>query len=73
MKEYKLNFIPFDHKDIDKWRQSLSSGISYLDKDTNLIIKGGIDDVHKKWNMRREYSSKIDTADFYSLPKIRVG
>ena len=45
MKEYKLNFIPFDHKDIDKWRQSLSSGISYLDKDTNLIIKGGIDDV----------------------------
>ena len=35
----------FDHKDIDKWRQSLSSGISYLDKDTNLIIKGGIDDV----------------------------
>ena len=29
--------------------------------------------VHKKWNMRREYSSKIDTADFYSLPKIRVG
>jgi len=45
MKEYQLNYIPFDHPDIDKWRQSLSSGISYLDKDTNLIIKGGIDDV----------------------------
>jgi hypothetical protein len=45
MKEYKLNFIPFDHPDIDKWRQSLSSGISYLDKETNLFIKGGIDDV----------------------------
>lgn len=45
MKEYNLNFIPFDHPDIDKWRESLSSGISYLDKDTNLIIKGGIDDV----------------------------
>ena len=28
--------------------------------------------IQKKWNMRREYSSKIDTADFYSLPKIRV-
>ncbi|MDA9752092.1 Y-family DNA polymerase [Candidatus Pelagibacter sp.] len=28
--------------------------------------------VHKKWNMRRQYSSKIDTADFYSLPKIRI-
>ena len=45
MKEYNLNFIPYDHPDIDKWRQSLSSGISYLDKETNLIIKGGIDDV----------------------------
>ncbi len=28
--------------------------------------------VYKKWNMRREHSSKIDTADFYSLPKIKA-
>ena len=28
--------------------------------------------VHKKWNMRRQYSSKIDTADFYSLPRIKA-
>ena len=28
--------------------------------------------VQKRWNMKREYSSKIDTADFYSLPTIRV-
>jgi DNA polymerase V len=28
--------------------------------------------VQKKWNMKREYSSKIDTADFYLLPKIRT-
>ena len=28
--------------------------------------------VHKKWNMKREDSSKIDTAGFYSLPKIRA-
>jgi DNA polymerase V len=28
--------------------------------------------VHKKWNMRRQYSSKIDTADFYCLPIIRT-
>ena len=27
--------------------------------------------VYKKWNMRKEYSSKIDTADFYSIPKIK--
>ena len=28
--------------------------------------------INKKWSMRRQYSSKIDTADFYSLPKIVV-
>ena len=28
--------------------------------------------VHKKWNMKRQHSSKIDTADFYSLPTIKV-
>ena len=27
--------------------------------------------VYKKWNMKREYSSKIDTADFYLMPKIK--
>ncbi len=28
--------------------------------------------VQKRWNMRRQYSSKIDTADFYCLPTIRA-
>ena len=28
--------------------------------------------VQKRWNMRRQYSSKIDTADFYCLPTIRT-
>jgi len=28
--------------------------------------------VQKKWNMRRQYSSKIDTADFYCLPTIKT-
>jgi len=28
--------------------------------------------VKKRWNMKREYSSRIDTADFYSLPTIRA-
>ncbi len=28
--------------------------------------------VHKKWKMKREYSSKIDTADFHYLPTIKT-
>ena len=45
MKKYKLNFVPFQHKDIDVWREARSAGISYLDQDTNLIIHGGVDDI----------------------------
>ena len=28
--------------------------------------------VNKRWNMRRDHSSKIDTADFHSLPIIKA-
>ena len=28
--------------------------------------------VRKSWSMKRDYNSKIDTADFYSLPTIRA-
>tara|TARA_Y100000590_G_scaffold378430_1_gene445361 strand:+ start:208 stop:1008 length:801 start_codon:yes stop_codon:yes gene_type:complete len=44
-KKYNLNFIPYAHEDMDKWRNSLSGGISYQDENTNLILHGGIDDV----------------------------
>ena len=44
-KKYNLNFIPYQHKDIDLWRESLKGGISYHDKDTNLILHGGVDDI----------------------------
>ena len=44
-KEYNLNFIPYEHEDLDKWRNSLVGGISYHDQDTNLIIQGGVDDI----------------------------
>jgi DNA polymerase V len=28
--------------------------------------------VYKKWNSKRQHYSKIDTADFYCLPKIKI-
>ena len=43
--EYKLNFIPFEHEDLDTWRNSLKGGIGYEDEETNLFIHGGIDDL----------------------------
>ena len=45
MLQHKLNLVPFQHHDIDKWRNAKVGGISYLDVDTNLIIHGGIDDI----------------------------
>lgn len=42
-----INFdgIPFQHEQLDKWRNSLSGGVEYLDEENNLILSGGIDDV----------------------------
>ena len=28
--------------------------------------------IQKRWNIRRQHYSKIDTADFYCLPTIRA-
>jgi len=45
MIKHNLDFVPFQHKDLDVWRNSLKGGISYFDEKTNLIIHGGIDDI----------------------------
>ena len=45
MKEYNLNFLPFEHEDMDKWREPRTGGISFIDQDTNLEIYGGVDDI----------------------------
>lgn len=44
MKTYKIDAIPFGHKDIEKWRDPFK-GISYLHPDTNFFVFGAIDDV----------------------------
>ena len=45
MVKHNLNFVPYMHKDLNVWRNSLKGGISYLDEKTNLIIHGVIDDI----------------------------
>lgn len=44
MKQYKVNAIPFQHPDIDDWRENFK-GVQYLHEPTNLIITGAVDDV----------------------------
>ena len=66
-KEYNLNFIPFKHEDIDKWRNSLSGGISYIDEETNLIIQGGVDDIWYNLDTKElvvaDYKAQSTTAE----------
>jgi len=44
MKKYKIDAIPFNHPDLDIWRNNFK-GKEYLHQETNLIISGAIDDV----------------------------
>ncbi len=45
MKEYDIDAVPYAHKELDAWRDSLRRGIQYLHEPTNLLIRGGVDDV----------------------------
>ena len=44
-KENNLNAIPYQHPELDNWRESLRNGIKRIHEPTNLILRGGIDDV----------------------------
>lgn len=45
MKAYGIEALPYKDERMDEWRDSLRRGISYLDKEKNLLITGGVDDV----------------------------
>ena len=44
MIENGIDAIPFEHPDLDKWRENFV-GIGYLDKPTNLFVFGAVDDL----------------------------
>lgn len=44
MKKYKVEAIPFAHKDMDKWRETFV-GIQYLHEPTNFLLFGAVDDI----------------------------
>ncbi len=45
MKEYDIDAVPYAHAELDAWRDSLRRGIQFLHEPTNLLIRGGVDDV----------------------------
>ncbi len=45
MKQYGIDAVPFAHEKMNEWRDALRRGITFLHKETNLLITGGVDDV----------------------------
>jgi len=44
---YGIDAIPFAHEKLEEWRDSLRRGISFFHEPTNMILRGGIDDIWK--------------------------
>ena len=44
MEKYKINAVPFQHKNMDTWRENFE-GIEYHDDETGMTISGAIDDI----------------------------
>lgn len=63
MKVYGIDAVPFDHAELEAWRDALKRGVSTHHKATNLIIRGGIDDVWK------DADGKLIVVDYKATSK----
>lgn len=45
MDTYGIDAVPLDDPRMDEWRDALRRGISFHHKESNLILRGGVDDV----------------------------
>jgi CRISPR/Cas system-associated exonuclease Cas4 (RecB family) len=47
MEEYKIEAVPFAHKELDTWRDAFV-GITHKHESTGLMVSGGVDDIWVK-------------------------
>ncbi|PIQ68813.1 MAG: hypothetical protein COV91_01925 [Candidatus Taylorbacteria bacterium CG11_big_fil_rev_8_21_14_0_20_46_11] len=45
MKEYGIDAAPFRHPKMEEWRDSLRAGVSFFHEPTQMLVRGGVDDV----------------------------
>lgn len=45
MEEYGIDAVPFKDPRMEEWRDALRRGVQYFHEPTNLIIRGGVDDI----------------------------
>jgi hypothetical protein len=66
-KENGLEYlVPFQHPDLDRWRDSLRHGLKARYKSTNIILTGGVDDVWQDIN-----DGKLVVVDYKSQANTR--
>jgi len=44
--------VPFQHEEMDAWRDSMRRGLMYRFEDTNIILSGGVDDIWQDMNTK---------------------
>ena len=59
------HLVPFDHPEIDDWRNSLHKGLMLRHKDTNIILTGGVDDI---W--QHKITKQLIVVDYKSQAKL---
>ena len=59
------HLVPFDHPEIDDWRNSLHKGLMLRHKDTNIILTGGVDDI---W--QHKITKELIVVDYKSQAKL---
>lgn len=45
MEKYGIKAVPLAHEKMEEWRDAFKRGISFYHEPTNLIVRGGVDDV----------------------------
>lgn len=60
------HLVPFQHPDLDKWRDSLHHGLMARFEESNIILSGGVDDV---WQNRK--NQKLIVVDYKSQANSR--
>jgi len=66
MKDENINAVPFQHEEIDNWRNARSKGVEYHHKNLNLILSGGIDDV---WTIKNSKPPELIIVDYKAQAK----
>jgi CRISPR/Cas system-associated exonuclease Cas4 (RecB family) len=68
MTKYKIEAVPFSHKDLASWRDPFV-GITFKHKATNLVVSGGVDDI---WVTKDEELIIVDYKSTSKEGKIEV-